>query len=325
MDISRISGSAPGWNLTRVNRKLIRAAMQEALKSETAVSAGALAAQLGCANSVTLKRADAKLYSRIVLRYRSEWRNRPPRRKASNAEAVLRANLRLANPVALRPLAFRHELPSPTTLRRRFPTLCNALDQKRRRVANSEREKAAEGLKRALSVYPPITLSEVGRRVGVSVEKLQRHNKELFDKLTRRYQRYRKDQIRKQRVELTSMCKEYPPPSLCNVSGRLGVDPRALRKNHAEAVKQLERRRQRFLDENKRQGEEMLFKNIVESVRVLFADDRRITVSSVAEESKKRGVGWIDSRAEPLVKRAVNLLLRGHGDRGAGRLCSKAA
>jgi hypothetical protein len=69
----------------------------------------------------------------------------------------------------------------------------------------------------------------------------------------------------------------------------------------------------------------MLFKNIVESVKVLLVEDRPITVSSVAEESKKRGVGWIDSRAEPLVKRAVNLLLRGRGGRGAGRLHSRAA
>jgi ribosomal 50S subunit-associated protein YjgA (DUF615 family) len=321
LEVRRIKRTAPGWFSNRRKREYVRREMLKALESAKSVSPAALADRLGYANCASLRQVDPKLYRRIQDNYNSKS-SRTPRRGALEIKAVLQENRQRENPFSLWKLVLKYRLPQPKALRREFPDLCKAIDRKRQQSIESEHKRIAEGMKRALKTVPPLTLPEVSRLLGVSVAKLRFHT-HLYVRLVQRFQRYRDKLIAEQRVALAKMLKEYPPSTLSEARRRLGITQSPMI-NHPGLARQLVRRRKAYLLKQKKEHEKRLFNNIVESVRTLVAEERSITVSSVAEETKKRGTGWIDSRAEPMVERAVKLLQAG-GRGGGGALQKKAA
>ena len=288
MEVSRIKRTAPGWLSNRRKREYVRREMLKALESAKSVSPAALADRLGYANCASLRQVDPKLYRRIQSRHNSQSK-REPRKGPLEIEAVLKENRGRKNPLSLRKLGLKHRLPEPRALRHRFPELCKGIDRKRQQLFESEHKRIAEGMKRALKMFPPMTLPQVGRLLGVTAAKLRFHT-HLYRRLVQRFQRHRNNLIAEQRVLLTEMLGEYPPPNLSEARKRLGITQSPMI-NHHGLARQLVRRRKKYLVKQKKEHEKNLFKHIFESVRTLVAEGRSVTVSSVCprdEEARNR-------------------------------------
>lgn len=100
-------------------------------------------------------------------------------------------------------------------------------------------EYVLKALQSALENDPPISLMDVCRTVGLSRDTLKYHFPDLYERIIRRHEQH----IIQQRVEwhktLNHALSETPPPSLEEISRRLGISSAVLRVRYRELTNQI--------------------------------------------------------------------------------------
>lgn len=144
---------------------------------------------------------------------------------------------------------------TPDQLRYRFPELCRALARQAQDHRQNQKIAWQQALEASLAndESPPPNLAEVAKSMGASYQLLRTHFPELCQAITTRYQaaQQARHSLLQHALELILSSDEQPPPSLAEVSRRLGYEASHLRHFLPQLCQAIVQRRQAYYENKK--------------------------------------------------------------------------
>ncbi len=247
----------------------IMQALEKALQDPVPRSLSDVARRMGYADTERLYQADRSLCHKIAARYRlsgqSHWWKRPGARRICETQQIkklLEQSLELAAPVSVYQISADLGYSNDAYIRRKFPSLCQAISKRISTVKQARPEKTRLTLESALNENPVPTLAKLARRLGYSASTVLRaHEPDLCDLVARRHRndvkQYRSDVKRAAKAALN----ETPIPSVRDLCNRLGVTVWFMGKYFPTVRHMIAEKRRRLALENTKRRREELFQN----------------------------------------------------------------
>lgn len=222
----RLSARSRKYVRHRTTREF-RRELKAALKKNPPPSVRELAKGLGYKGERLLRRACPDLCKLLT----AKWRKVPGQRKqmrrakrnhqdATAMETALQQALKEPVPPPLSEIANRLGYASPTPFRRKFPELCEAIMERRAKAAKPSLKDA---LQKSLKEEFPPSLSQIAKRFGcVSTSSFRNKFSGLCDAIIARRAKCRTKQLNILKTKLEAILLEDPPPTLQEVTKRLG-------------------------------------------------------------------------------------------------------
>lgn len=263
----------------RLKKENVLTKLLEAIVEKPPPSLNEIGERLGYRSTYTLRRYFPQVCDQLGANYltyspgkrRGGWST--TRRQSNEAIlAALEAALKEEPPPSLGQVARSLGYVSAQTLRPRFPEICKALAEKRKRLASSRRTMIEGELRQAIESDPPIPLNAISEKMGYkSTAMLSTAFPRECREIRQRHEKHAKNQLlAKIEVVLQSILIEIPPPPL-NVSiRRIGVSDAFLRKYFPKEHRAISARYLEFRHQQSLKNKEVERKNIRELISDLI-------------------------------------------------------
>jgi hypothetical protein len=270
------------------SKENIRAALERAASEQPPPRLSDVARQLNYVKLDRLYRVDAKLCRRIASNYQKTLREpgtKPWDKRFCSLSQMQRAlEESLAQDLPTSPYHVSLELGfvGDKTLRRKFPSLCQAIQEK---IDNHNALRIAamgHALTAALAEDPPPTLSEMCERLSYSRPVvLWGHFPELCEQLVERRRAYRIRQIENLRKQLHEFSLEAPAVSLEHACRRVGFSRQQLLRLCPAECAAIVAHFDRCSRENAQRKVEELHRQARQIVTILHTEGKRPSVKRV--------------------------------------------
>lgn len=249
----------------RLKKENVLTKLLEALEEKPPPSPHAIAQRLGYRHVHTLRRYFPQVFDQLRANYLTYSRGKrkggwSTKRLQSNEVilAALEAALKEELPPTLTEVARSLGYVTSQAVRPKFPDICKALTQKRRKIVSDRRAKIEGELRHALESDPPVSLNAISGKLGYKTTAMLRTGfpKECSE-IRQRYEAHTRDQLlSKIGVALRAILVEIPPPPLNASLRRIGVSDKFLsqyfpKEHRAISARYLEFRHQQS-SENKK-------------------------------------------------------------------------
>lgn len=297
----------------------IRAALERATAEHPPPRLSDVARRLGYIKLDRLYRVDPKLCRQIASNYQNSIRGqgRKPSDKRfcslSRMKHALQASLAQKLPTAAYYVALDLGFVGERTLRRKFPDLCRAIQEKIDAQNALNIEGMGRTLKAALNEEPPPTLGQLCERLGWSRPVvLRRRFSTLCDQLLARRRVYRVHQIETLKGQLHELSLESPTLSLERACKRVGLSRQRLVTLCPEESAAIVARYERSRGDSKQRRIEELNREVHRIVQKLYQEGkcpshRRVT--ALLSESASRSWVAIDA-AVKAARQELNIASR---------------
>jgi AraC-like DNA-binding protein len=239
-DPSSLTGFVGKRLSPRLKKENVRAKLLQALEEDPPPSLNEIAKRLGYRHGTTLRCYFPQISDQVRanhLAYSQGKRRGGCSMTRLQSNEVIRDALETAlkeePPPTLGKVARSLGYVSPQALRPKFPDLCKALTEKRRKIMSDRRAKIEGELRQAIESNPPIYLGAISEKLGYkTTATLRTAFPNECREIRERHEKYNKNQLLlKIGAALQSILIELPPPPLNTALRRIGVSDGFLRKH----------------------------------------------------------------------------------------------
>lgn len=300
----------------------IRAVLERAASEQPPPRLSDVAGRLNYVKLDRLYRVDAKLCRRIASNYQKTLRGpgtRPSDKRFCSLPQMQRAleeSLAQDCPTSPYQISLALGFVSDMTLRRKFPSLCQAIQRKIDNHNGLRIATMGRALNAALAEDPPPSLSQMCKRLGYCRPVVLRgHFPELCDRLLQRRRDHRVLEIEKLRQKLHGFSLESPAVSLEQSCKRVGFSRQQLLRLCPEECASVVRNFKRSSRETSRRKVEELHRQTRQIVTMLHEEGKRPSVKRVNALLGKAVLGNFRERAAAIraVKAELGIRPTGFG------------
>jgi hypothetical protein len=221
----------------RLKKENVLKILLEAIDEKPAPSLNEIAERLGYRQALTLRHYFPQVCAQITANYLTYSQRRGGgtiTRLQSNEVilAALESALKEEEPPSVVQVARSLGYVSAQALRPKFPELCKALAEKRRKIMYDRWDMIEGELRQALECNPPISLNDISKKLNYKTTSMLRakYPNECLE-IRHRYEEHTKNLfLSKIALALQSILIEIPPPPLNASLRRIGVTEGLLRK-----------------------------------------------------------------------------------------------
>lgn len=257
-----------------------------------------LSRSLGYKRPERLYQVDPILCHRITQKHRNGsrthwWRLRGAKRicDSDKLRALLEESVAQDPPTPVRRIAKGLGYLNSGFIQRKFPDLCRAIVQKRKRWEHRKLDEARQAVKNACLEEPPPTLTDLGRRLAVNhSSSLRLRFPDEVKQLQGARETYGRLETAKFRGELLQILDEEPAPSLTHIARRLDKSQSYLREKYPDVCQAIGKRY--LQDQSKRTHlrRDLLNKEVYKIVRDLRAQGQNPTHTTIGRLLSKESI-----------------------------------
>jgi AraC-like DNA-binding protein len=276
-----------------------------ALQEHPPPSAREVARRIGYSRSDELRRHFPEFYRQIRDR-RDEYQKQMDEAVRNCFQSAMSED----QPPTVPELARRLGFIAASTLKANYPDLCRALDARRPEYRQRRLAQIETVLKQACHERPAPTLKELANRCGYQTCRSMR---DLFPELCRqiaaRFAAERKEWVIRAKAQLLSALDEAVPPSVKELSRRLGYEKGTLYRLFPEQCAELSARRARYIEEEDIKRKQQRREEIRQAVIELHNQGIYPSYRRIGEQiSRPSGLlGFFDSEVLQEVKRELGI------------------
>jgi AraC-like DNA-binding protein len=263
-----------------IGRNELRSNLTAALSEDPPPSVAEVARRLNYRRAQTLRSREPELCRQVAARRRDSgeivWPATHLYKKSERQrlESILRRHLARENPLSLNEIASRLGYKGSGSIRERFPELCYAIADKRKKQFLQKREQMRRALEDARTESPPPSLRQIAGRFGFTAEGVL---STAFPELCATHKQWRwawfKEQRKKLRLSIREWLAAEPAPTVAAVCRCFGMSQAHFHRHFPEEnadVVQRSAERERIAREN---SGAIMRKEVFEIVRELRANN----------------------------------------------------